>query len=66
MLGFVINKVNLAISYLDITTGEFKTTELVKENGVNALLNEINKVAPTEILTDEDSYELCKKNWILS
>ena len=61
LLGFVINKMALAISYLDITTGEFKTTELVKENGVNALLNEINKVAPTEILTDEDSYELCKK-----
>lgn len=61
LLGFVINKVAIAISYIDITTGEFKTTELAKENGVSVLLNEINKVAPTEILTDEDSYEFCKK-----
>jgi len=61
LLGFVINKVAMAISYIDITTGEFKTTEFAKENGINILLNEINKVAPTEILADEDSYEFCKK-----
>ncbi len=61
LLGFVVNKYALGVSYLDITTGEFKTTEIIKENNIGILLNEINKVAPTEIVTDESSYELCKK-----
>lgn len=61
VLAFVINKVALALSYIDITTGEFKTTEFIKESGINTLLNEINKVGATELLTDEESYEFCKK-----
>lgn len=61
VLSFVINKIALAISYIDITTGEFKTTEFIKERGINTLLNEINKVGATELLTDEESYEFCKK-----
>lgn len=61
VLAFVINKVALAISYIDITTGEFKTTEFIKESGINTLLNEINKVGATELITDEESYEFCKK-----
>ena len=61
LLGFVVNKYALGVSFLDITTGEFKTTEIIKENNIGILLNEINKVAPTEIVTDESSYELCKK-----
>lgn len=61
VLAFVINKVALALSYIDITTGEFKTTEFIKELGINTLLNEINKVGATELITDEESYEFCKK-----
>ena len=61
ILSFVINKVALALSYIDITTGEFKTTEFIKPNVINTLLNEINKVDATEIITDEESYEFCKK-----
>lgn len=61
LLSFVINRFGLALSYLDITTGEFKTTEILKEDGTATLINEINKVSPTEILTDEVSYEFCKK-----
>ncbi len=61
VLAFVINKVALALSYIDITTGEFKTTEFIKESGINTLLNEINKVGATELITDEESYEFCKK-----
>ena len=47
------------IAYIDITTGEFKTTEIVGEDIVFKLLGEINKVAPKEILMDEKTYDIC-------
>lgn len=42
----------VAVSYADITTGEFVTFEITGENLLSKLVAEINKIAPSEILVD--------------
>ncbi len=46
-----------ALAYIDITTGEFKASEIVGKDILFRLLGEINKIAPREILLDEKTYE---------
>lgn len=46
----------LGIAYIDITTGEFKVTEVEKDDGFIKLFNEINKIEPKEVLVTEDFY----------
>lgn len=46
-----------AVAYVDITTGEFKTTEFKSEDIIFKLLGEINKIAPKEILMEEKTYD---------
>ena len=46
-----------ALAYIDITTGEFKASEIVGEDILFRLLGEINKIAPKEILLDEKTYD---------
>lgn len=46
-----------ALAYIDITTGEFKASEISGEDIVFRLLGEINKIAPKEILLDEKTYD---------
>ncbi len=58
LMGIKITEECGALAYLDITTGEFKTTEIVGEDIFFKLLGEINKVAPKEIILDEKSYDL--------
>ena len=60
LMGLTIGRVKGAIAYLDITTGEFKTSEFVGKDIVPFLLNEINKIDPREIIIDETSYDKCR------
>ena len=46
----------LGIAYIDITTGEFKVTEVEKNDDFVKLFNEINKIEPKEVLVTEDFY----------
>ncbi|WP_374123321.1 DNA mismatch repair protein MutS [Leptotrichia hongkongensis] len=46
----------LGIAYIDITTGEFKVTEIEKDDDFVKLFNEINKIEPKEVLVTEDFY----------
>ncbi|BBM40166.1 DNA mismatch repair protein MutS [Leptotrichia shahii] len=46
----------LGITYIDITTGEFKVTEVEKDDDFVKLFNEINKIEPKEVLVTEDFY----------
>ncbi len=52
---FSENKV--AVSYADITTGEFVVFEVSGDNFVQKLFGEINKIAPSEILLDNKTSE---------
>ena len=44
------------IAYIDITTGEFKVTEVEKDDDFVKLFNEINKIEPKEVLVTGDFY----------
>jgi DNA mismatch repair protein MutS len=57
LLGVIIRDKKVGISYLDITTGEFKVTELEGENIIASALNEIYKLSPTEILIESRTLE---------
>ena len=46
----------IGIAYIDITTGEFKVTEVEKDNDFVKLFNEVNKIEPKEVLVTEDFY----------
>ena len=46
----------IGIAYIDITTGEFKVTEVEKDNDFVRLFNEVNKIEPKEVLVTEDFY----------
>lgn len=61
LMGIIIKEKNIVISYVDITTGEFKTTKIVEGNLIYKLLGEINKIFPKEIITDEKSYLILLK-----
>ena len=50
-----------AIAYIDITTGEFKTSEIEGEDITFKLLGEINKIAPKEIILDEKTFDNYEK-----
>ncbi len=57
LLGIKISDESAALAYVDITTGEFRTTEVVGENLIFKVLNEVHKVAPNEIVLNEANYE---------
>lgn len=57
LMGIKISDEVGAIAYIDITTGEFKTSEIVGEDIIFKILGEINKIAPSEIVLDEKNYE---------
>ena len=46
----------LGVAYIDITTGEFKVTEVEKDDDFVKLFNEVNKIEPKEVLITEDFY----------
>lgn len=43
---------NFGLSYSDITTGELKSTIIKKDDNNSRLLDEINKISPTEIISN--------------
>ncbi|MGB3368625.1 MAG: DNA mismatch repair protein MutS [Acidaminobacteraceae bacterium] len=62
---------NFGLSYSDITTGELKSTIIKKEKNYSKLLDEINKISPTEIISslqDETilSNTLLQEDFVLS
>jgi DNA mismatch repair protein MutS len=57
LMGIKIDGNKGAIAYVDITTGEFKASELEGEDIIFKLLGEINKIAPKEILLEEKTYD---------
>lgn len=57
LMGIKITDEYAALAYIDITTGEFKASEVYGEDIFFKLLGEINKVAPKEILLDECTYD---------
>lgn len=58
LMGIVLKKESIGISFIDITTGEFIVTEMKKtEDYIYKILGEINKISPKEILVDENSFE---------
>ena len=57
LLGIKISDESAALAYVDITTGEFRTTEVEGENLIFKVLNEVHKVAPNEIVISEANYE---------
>lgn len=58
LMGIKITNNKIGISYIDITTGEFKVTEVEVDEHFNKLINEINKVEPREILINNNSSKL--------
>ena len=51
----------IGISYIDITTGEFKVAEIEKDKNYIKLFNELNKIEPKEILIMEEFYKVIKE-----
>lgn len=61
LLGLHIKDDVAGISYVDITTGEFKTTQVRGDNIISQVLNEVHKVSPNEIIVEEKTYERYKE-----
>ncbi len=57
LLGILIRENKAGISYLDITTGEFKVTQLEGKDIISQAINEIYKLSPTEILVESRTLE---------
>jgi len=60
LLGISLGKYKGAIAYVDITTGEFKTTEFAGKEIISSIISEINKVEAREIILEQSSYDKCK------
>ncbi|MGL5377248.1 MAG: DNA mismatch repair protein MutS [Cetobacterium sp.] len=57
LMGIVLKKDSIGLTYIDITTGEFVASEKEKtEDYIYKILGEINKVSPREVIIDESSY----------
>ncbi|MGL4997418.1 MAG: DNA mismatch repair protein MutS [Cetobacterium sp.] len=62
LMGIVLKKESIGLTYIDITTGEFVASEKPKtEDYVYKILGEINKISPREVLIDENSYPELEK-----
>ncbi|WP_281834343.1 DNA mismatch repair protein MutS [Propionigenium maris] len=61
LLGLHIKDDVAGISYVDITTGEFKTTQVEGDNIISRVLNEVHKVSPNEIIVEEKTYDRYKE-----
>lgn len=57
LLGIIIREDKAGISYLDITTGEYKVTQLEGKDIISKAINEIYKLSPTEILVESRTLE---------
>ena len=55
LMAAAANSNYLGISYVDISTGEFYTTEVKTANALSDLLSEITRLNPAEIIISENS-----------
>ena len=55
-----MQKKKTGIAYIDITTGEFKVTEIGNDKECSGMVNELNKIEPKEILVTSSFYETAK------
>ena len=55
LMAATVNSNFIGISYVDISTGEFLTTELRSNNPLSDLLSEITRLNPAEIIISENS-----------
>ena len=64
LLGIYIKGDMAGISYVDITTGEFKASQVEGPNIITKVLNEVHKAAPQEIIVEEDTYETYREELV--
>ncbi len=57
LMSVSVSEGRTGIAYLDITTGEFKVTEIEDDKDCMKLLNELNKIEPKEVLVTASFYE---------
>lgn len=54
----IYNELNsYGLAFTDVSTGEFKTSQIVGENSTNILMDEIGKINPSEILVNNTLYK---------
>ena len=58
LLGLKIDKEVSALAYIDITTGEFTTSQFDEKDFKDKLINEMYKIAPNEIVMDNVTAEI--------
>mgnify|MGYP001447707639 CR=1 FL=1 len=46
----------MGIAYIDISTGDFRITQIPVDNNLNQILSELNRISPREILLPENLY----------
>ncbi len=63
LLGIYIKGEKAGISYVDITTGEFRVTEIEGADIAARTLNEVHKISPNEIIVEEKTYEAFSENF---
>lgn len=51
----------IGVAYIDITTGEFKVSEVGGDSEYSGLFNELNKIEPKEMLVNPSFYESIKE-----
>lgn len=60
LMSIRIAEEKTGIAYIDITTGEFKVTEIESDKECSGMVNELNKIEPKEILVTSSFYETAK------
>ncbi|MDK2860450.1 MAG: mismatch repair protein MutS [Sphaerochaeta sp.] len=58
VLSISFQKQGIAVSYADITTGEFSLRTVAKDDHYGSLLSVLEQIRPREILVNEDDYFL--------
>ena len=61
LMSIRIAEEKTGIAYIDITTGEFKVTEIENDKECSGMMNELNKIEPKEVLVTASFYESAKE-----
>lgn len=62
LMSLYLGKKQLGMAYVDVSTGEFYTTEIVGSQILSRGLDEIGKIAPAELLVNGTLYK--ENNWV--
>ena len=60
LMSIKVTENKIGIAYIDITTGEFKVTEIDEDTEYMQLFSELNKIEPKEVLLTSSFYETIK------